>query len=185
MIGHHPISCPRTRVCAVFQPQARCRLDNKTGQCKPDFAGSVFCPSRNLPFLSQFRPVNSRASKFPVLRVTGFMNSILVSLEAETADLPLAELDGCLPRRVFSMRPTLTEALEAHAVYPPGLLLPLILSIPLFDARIEVRACIIRLTHGVHLFVTKLPSPAAWLEIQALHKGSFSGHPEHSVCRFR
>jgi hypothetical protein len=87
------------------------------------------------------------------------MKSVLVSLEAETAHLPLAESDGCLPRRVFPVRPTLTEALEAHAMDPAG---PLLLLIPRnkpFNARIEVRACIIGLTHGVDLLVPSYHRP--------------------------
>lgn len=71
------------------------------------------------------------------------MNSVLVSREAETANLPLAEPDGCLPRQVFSVRPTFTEAFEAHAMYPSGLLLFFILRPRLFNARIEVRARIV------------------------------------------
>jgi hypothetical protein len=104
----------------------------------------------------RFSPVNSHASKLPVQRIAGFVNSVLVFLEAKTANFPLAEPGGRLPRRVFSVRPTLSEAIEAHAMYPPGLLLFLILRIPLLHASIQVRAGIVGLTHGVDLFDTKL-----------------------------
>ena len=44
-------------------------------------------------------------------------------LEAEATHFPLAKRDRHLPGRVFSVRPPLSETLEAHTVYPSGLLL--------------------------------------------------------------
>jgi hypothetical protein len=93
---------------------------------RPMFKG-LSATMQNLPFMRRLRQVNSRASKFSVQRITDFMNSVFVSLEAETANLPLAKSGGRLPRRVNSARPALPKAFEAHAMYPPGFLLLLIL----------------------------------------------------------
>jgi hypothetical protein len=106
--------------------------------------------------------VNSRASKLPAQRISGLVNAVLVFLKTKTASFPLAESGGRLPRRVFSVRPTLTEAIEAHAVHPAGLLLFLILRDPLLHAllhaRNQVRTCVAGLTHGVDLADIKLAS---------------------------
>ena len=40
--------------------------------------------------------------------------------------------------RVLPVRPPFTEALETHAMYPPGPLLLLVLRVPLFNASIEL-----------------------------------------------
>src|SRR3954447_21323899 len=67
------------------------------------------------------RLVNAPTLKLAIQRITALVNSILMFLKTETADLPLTEPCWYLPRGIFPMRPPLPETFQAHAVFPPSL----------------------------------------------------------------
>ena len=72
-----------------------------------------------------------------------------MSLQTKAAEFPLPEPDSYLPRRVLSIRPSLPETLEAHAMFPAGLFPLFSLFHKLPDERFEiVRLLFARRAHG-------------------------------------
>jgi hypothetical protein len=58
------------------------------------------------------------AHQLPATRVFPHVNTAFVFLEAEAAVLPIPQFFSSLPRPDFPTRPSLSEALDTHAVSP-------------------------------------------------------------------
>jgi hypothetical protein len=59
---------------------------------------------------------NRCAKKFSALGIASFMNATFVFVSTKAANLPYAETDRNLPRRVFAVRPSFAEALQTYTV---------------------------------------------------------------------